>query len=557
MSTREPNPDVVIIGSGAGGGALALALSQGGLDVLVLEKGRRYRRVDYRHEEILIADHFGFFVPTLEDDPHVLVQTGNGVPPGPQLSRLGWTASCVGGGTVHMGGYIYRFHPDDFRLRSRFGEFESIADWPYRYEDLEPYYSRADWEIGVSGLAGANPFEGHRSRPYPMPPLASHPLSESLDQACRRLGLHSFPTPRAVNSRPYQGRPACALCDSCGGYGCPTGARGSSQEALLPRAEETDRCEIRPDAMVREVTVGPDGRASGCIYIDRSGVEHRVSARIVCVCCSAVESARLLLNSKSALFPDGLANDNGLVGKNLQFHTNSTGRARFRHENHPDLQLRDQNPFLGRSVMDYYLLPEGVSPLPKGGLLRFGVSAPDPISVAQRLACEGGTLRWGEDLRRSLREYYHEMFEVNFEVFQDFIPNDRTFVELDPEVRDRWGLPVARIHLESPEHHRIAARWLLDRGLEIFSEMGADQVIDSSFGKVSQVLIHGTCRSGDDPSTSVLNGYCQAHSVPNLFVVDGSFMPTCGGVAPTLTILANGFRTADYILDQARQGELA
>lgn len=553
MEDRKEGWDVLIVGSGAGGGPLALALSQAGMEVLVLEKGPRYQRSAYRHDEILISEAFGFFVPKLTEDPHVLMN-GEGREKKPELSHLGWTASCVGGGTAHMGGFVYRFHPDDFRLRSRCGEFEAIADWPYGYEELEPYYSRAEWEIGISGTAGANPFEGPRSRSYPMPPLASHPLTGALDKACGSLGLHSFPTPRAVNSQAYQGRPACGFCDSCGGYGCPTGARGSTQEALLPRAEQTGRCEVRPNSMVREITVRRDGRAGGCIYLDEEGVEHRIQARVVCVCCSAVESARLLLMSKSSLFPDGLANGSGLVGRNLQFHTNSTGRARFRLSSRPELSTERDNFFLGRSVMDHYFLPDGVSPLPKGGTIRFGIASPDPISVARRLLRDGDQVVWGEPLKRRLQEYYQNTVETVFEVFQDFIPNSGTYVELDPEVTDRWGLPSARIYLDSPDHHEVASRWLLERGLEIFDEMGADEIGEGSFGNVSEVLVHGTCRAGTEPSTSVLDDFCRAHEVPNLFVVDGSFMPTSGGAAPTLTIFANSFRTADHIIEEANKG---
>src|SRR2546425_4270490 len=241
--------DVVIVGSGAGGSPLALRLSQAGFDVLVLERGPRYTRDDYKHDELLIASHRGFFVPSVDSDPHVIVDHGQ---PGerPKLGALGWIARCVGGGTSHMAGSFYRFHPDDFRLRALLGPFENIVDWPYAYEELEPYYSMAEWEIGVSGAAGTNPFEGMRSRPYPLPPLDSHPLALFFDGACRRLRLHPFPTPRAINSRPYGGRPACAYCAFCVGFGCLNGARGGAQDALLPRAERTGRCEIRPNAMV-------------------------------------------------------------------------------------------------------------------------------------------------------------------------------------------------------------------------------------------------------------------------------------------------------------------
>lgn len=541
--------DVLIVGSGAGGGPLALTLSRAGLDVLVLEKGPLFTRDDYRDQDEF-AVRQGVFFPRIDEDPHTVVTPTTTQP---VRTQLGWTGSCVGGGTVHMGSFLYRFHPDDFRVRSRFGPYEEVADWPYGYDELEPYYTRAEWEIGLSGLGGASPFEGPRSKPYPMPPLPAHPLTGPLEDVCRRRGLHPFPTPRGINSRPYQERPACEPCAFCIGYGCPTGARGSSQEALLSRAVAAGRCRVVPRAMVREITVDPQGRATGCRWIDEEGAEHEVSARVVCVCCSAVESARLLLLSKSPRFPDGLANDNGRVGRHLQFHGVTMGYGVFRQDRHPDLPLAGRSPFLDRSLLDYYHLPEGIGEIGKGGLLRFGLAQVQPVLEAQQLATAGGKLVWGEELARRLRERFVEERRVEFEVFHDFFPNARTYVELDPEVRDRWGLPVARIHLDLPAHQRVAGQWVGDRALEILGDLGADHAGFDIVGGTSSYLVHGTCRAGHDPETSVLDGYCRAHAVPNLFVVDGSFMPTSGAAAPTLTILAASFRTAEHILAQARR----
>lgn len=548
------SPDVVVVGSGAGAGPLALVLSEAGFRVLVLEKGPHYKRTDFIHDEVQFLMDADIFVPSIDLDPHVLV---DGSPCGPKRSRLGWIASCVGGGTAHMGGSLYRFHPDDFRMQERLGTIEEVADWPYAYDQLERYYCRAELAVGVSGQAGANPFEGRRSLPYPMAPLRSHPLASVLREACHSRSLHPFPTPRAINSRPYAGRPECAHCDFCSGYGCPVGARGSIPETLLARAAATGRCQVQAGVMVREVTLGRSGRVDGCIYLDQTGVEHRVRARIVCVCCSAVESARLLLLSRSARFPDGLANDSGRVGRHLQFHTNSGGRGRFRRELNLREALDDRTSFLGVSVMDHYFIPQNVTGFPKGGLLRFDMLRPAPIARAHEVAREGWPhgLLWGGELKRRLRDRLRNCRGVEFEVFQDFLPNARTFMQLDPEVKDCWGLPVARIHLASVAHHALAGRWLVDRGLEILEAAGADDVHASAgVGGVSHVMVHGTCRAGRNPATSVLNEFCQAHAVSNLFIVDGSFMPTSGGAPSTLTIIANSFRVADYILEYARKG---
>ena len=229
--------DVLVIGSGAGGGPLALRLSQAGFRVLVLEKGPRHERADYHHDEVHADGAQGFFVPSVEDDPHVLVKSDD-PQARPERTTLGWIGSCVGGGTARMGGSYFRFHPDDFAVRSRVGAYEAVADWPYGYDELEKYYAQAEWEVGVSGSEPA--FGGRRSRAYPMPPLRSHPLAERFDEACRRLSLKPVCTPRAINSRPYAGRPGCSYCDFCAGYGCPTGARGGPAEAH--RAHASPRC---------------------------------------------------------------------------------------------------------------------------------------------------------------------------------------------------------------------------------------------------------------------------------------------------------------------------
>ena len=551
MPRSDPDlRDALILGSGAGGGPLALALAQAGLDVLLLEKGPRRHREDYPADEIEQARRRPF-VPRLSEEPHTVVtpRTTTPIP-----TELGWIAVCLGGGTVHMGSYLYRFHPEDFRLRSRFGSYEEIADWPFGYDELEPYYGRAEREVGVAGLGGATPFEGPRSAPYPLPPLDSHPLARHVEEACRRRGLHPFPTPRGINSRPYQDRTACAYCDNCGSFGCRTGAKGSVQEALIPRAEQTGRCEVRTECMAKEILVDRHGRAAGCLYIDASGAEREARARIVCVCCSAIESARLLLLSRSFRFPDGLANGSGLVGRHLQFHGVTMGQASFRIDRHPALPLGPWHPFLGVSVMDHYFLPPGVSDFPKGGLLRFDMSPAHPLAAFGRIAGSGPP-PWGLELKRRLREEIQDRRAVFFEVFHDFLPNNRTFVELDSEVRDKWGLPVARIHLDLPPHHQAAGRWMFQRACEILDDLGAEDFQALSVGGTSSYLVHGTCRAGTDPHTSVLDPWCRTHEVPNLYVVDGSFLPTSGGAAPTLTILANSFRVADHLIDRWRVGD--
>lgn len=520
--------DAVIVGSGAGGGAVAWRLAAAGWRVLVLEKGPRYTREEYRHGPGGLRP--GDFVPPLDADPHTVVTARTTTP---VRTTLGWIATCVGGGTVHMGGYFYRFHPDDFRMQSRFGDYLSIADWPYDYTTLEPYYALAERMMGVSGAAGSDPLAGARSGSYPLPPLAAHPFASAVDEACHRRGWHPFPTPRAINSQAYDGRPACSYCKLCASYGCPVGARGTSQETFIAHAEATGRCEVRPLSMVREIVVADGDRAAGCSYTDAEGREQFAPARVVCISASAVESARLLLLSRSARFPNGLANDEGQVGRNLQFHAVTMGQALFELESAP--LLRNDFPFLGRSIADFYFLPEGISDLPKGGMIRFGI-APQ-VAEARYITPTA------------------EQRVLYFEAFHDFLPNAQTFVTLDETVTDRWGLPAAQIHLDLPPHHRRAGRFLADRALDVYEDLGATEGVTTDVGGTSAYLVHGTCRAGNDPRTSVLDPFCRAHALRNLYVADGSFMPTSGGAPPTLTIVANALRTADHILEQSRRLE--
>jgi choline dehydrogenase-like flavoprotein len=331
-------------------------------------------------------------------------------------------------------------------------------------------------------------------------------------------------------------------------------ARGSMLETLLPRAEQTGRCQVRPRSMVHTITVDGRGRATGCLYFGADGVERAVRADVVCVSCSAVESARLLLASRSRDFRDGLANRSGLVGRHLQLQASSLARARV-----TSVAPRPYDrQALGCSAADHYFLPENVATWPKGGTMQFCIERPRPIFDALKRALpHTSRVLWGEPLKRQLRDYYRDSCALFAEIFHDFVPNAGTFVDLDDRVVDKWGLPVARLHLTPPDHHRVAGAWLADRVIDAFAALGAAEPARGQIGGVNHVMTHGTCRAGTDAATSVLNPFCQTHDVPNLFVVDGSFMPTSGGVPSTLTILANGFRTADYIREQARRGDLA
>ncbi|MFO0728004.1 MAG: GMC family oxidoreductase [Myxococcota bacterium] len=540
--------DVVVVGSGAGGGTLAWRLAKAGVKVVVLEKGPWYGVKDFAYHDELNIQKRNFFTPAVEDEPH-LVRKGD--EPEFKPSRDGWLANCVGGGTVHMSGFFLRLHPSDFEMKSKYGTPEGslIEDWPFSYEEFAPWYDRIEYLLGVGGIAGQNPFDGPRRFPYPLPPIAEHPITAPFDKAAKKLGLHPYSTPRAILSRPYAGRAPCVHCGYCGNFGCEIGAKSSVLAAFIPDAVATKNCTILPKSMVTEVVVGKDGRATGVRFLDEKGALHEQKARVVVVACTSIESTRLLLASKSAAFPNGAANSSGLVGKNLHFSAYSGVEADFYRDrggrNMPGWDVR--LPFLGRSLQDYYEPKNG--PGPKGGTLRFDLYPKPPIFNATQVAVRRGGTLWGAPLKDALRKHFQETRSLDCETFSEFHPNAGSYVELDPEVKDKYGLPVARVSVKLLPTDVAMSRWLGERAVDVYKAMGADEIRFSQWGRSTFVLQHGTARMGKDPAKSVLAPDGHTHDIKNLYVVDASFMPSSGGVPTTLTVMANALRVATGLRD--------
>src|SRR5437879_4563922 len=315
MVTYKPSDEVdfVIIGSGAAGGVLAKELSTNGFRVVVLEQGEYLREKDFTHDETKIFIQ-SLLTNKVSTHPITFRKSSDETARKQQSVLYG---SCVGGSSVHFTANFWRFHEIDFKEHSKVGDIPgaNFADWPISYADLEPYYTKVEWEIGVSGLAGSSPFDPPRSKPYPMPPLPVKSGGVIFERAARKLGWHPFPAPMAILSQPRPGRSVCVQCGFCESFGCEVGAKSSTLATVIRMAEKTGRCEIRPNCYVHRIETNANGRVIGAAYFDEKRVTHLQKAKAVVVCANGAETPRLLLLSANKQFPDGLANSSGLVGK--------------------------------------------------------------------------------------------------------------------------------------------------------------------------------------------------------------------------------------------------
>jgi len=552
--------DVCVIGSGAGGGPIAHELALAGHSVAVLEKGPWLREGDFFKDDLACCRR-DVYTPLLRDEQHVLEERDADQAwrrtPTHVSGRSFWNGNCVGGSSNFMSGYFHRLKPVDFRLLSAFGPIEgaNLVDWPIGYEDLEPYYTKVEQVVGVSGRATPGPHAEPRStEDFPFPPTAEHPVSGWIDQACEALGFHSLRVPRAILSRPAMDRRSCEYSGHCGSYGCASGAKSSARAALLDRAVASGRCEIRPHAKVSRLVTDARGRISYAAYHGAEGRTRRIDARIYVVACQAVETARLLLASGGPRHPQGLANRHGQVGRNLIFSAGGSGSGDMDFKGlDPEriAEIRLLGPFVNRALDDWYVIEDKQLGRVKGGIVEFLWSHPNAFGRAwQAMRGRDDQLLWGLPLKRNLETWFRQDRTLNFEVFNDWLPTDDCFVSLDDQVKDKWGDPVARIRLGAHPHDLKVGRYLADKGEQVLSELGAVRIGSSVSSTPPPNLVAGGCRFGTDPRTSVLDPDCRAHEVDNLFVTDGSFIPTGGSVPYTWTIYANSFRIADKVRAQ-------
>jgi choline dehydrogenase-like flavoprotein len=550
MSTRTYRDtdivDFVIVGSGAAGGVVARELARAGLTVVVMEQGPSFTPLTYTHDELRDWYLGGITNDVVKNPQTFRDDEGKKA----QLQRFKpalWYGRAVGGGSLHYTANFWRFHEIDFNERTVLGAIAGtgFADWPLTYADLEPYYTKVEWEIGVSGLAEVNPFDPPRSKPYPMPPLPVKSSGVLLERGARKLGWHPVPSPMAINSVPYRGRPACVHCGFCHGFACEVRAKASSLTTVIPEAEATGRCEVRSDSYVFRIDTNKAGRATGVTYFDRDRTERFQRARAVVVCANGAETPRLLLMSASSSFPNGLANSSGLVGKYLMFNTNSRTLGVFEHELNEYKSVQ-----VTRIVHDFYDSDPARGYYGGGGLdARMG---PQPTTWALRTATEGPS--WGSEFKARLREFPRSM---QVACHGTSLAVESNNVTLDPELKDAWGLPALRVTYKDHPDDLATSRFLQDRGAEILDAAGALRVTRAPVvPQTSSVHLLGTCRMGNDSRTSVIDKYHRSHDVANLFLCDGSSLVTSGRGQPTMTIQALAFRAGEHIARFATRGEI-
>ena len=533
--------DFVIVGSGAAGGVLAKELATAGFDIVVMEQGPWLQSSRFMHDELAVEQRHDLL--NIAEEPYQSFRATETDAPRRNTGLALRYLRGVGGSTVHFAANYWRFRPSDFKERSICGSVPgaSLEDWPISYEELEPYYTKVDWEIGVSGAPG--PFDPPRSRPYPMPPLPIKSSGVLLERAAHRLGLHAQPAPFAINSQPRDGRSGCMACGHCANYGCEFGAKSSTLVTVVPKAVATGRCEVRTECTVFRVDTNAKGRATGVVYWDRDGRERRQRAHATILAANGVESARLLLMSASSQFPHGLANSSGMVGRNLMFNCYESTFGRFEHP------LNEyKGAVAGRIIHDYYEHDPARGFYGGGGIdARFPYN---PIGFALSIL-PPDVPSWGPEYARALREYYAHT--VRFTGHITSLPQPTNYVALDWEHTDSRGRPALSLTYADHPDDRKAQYWFQSKTHALMEAAGASKIWNQPIAPSDgSVHLLGTARMGNDPEKSVVDRFHRAHDVPNLFICDGSSLVTSGRGQPTMTIQALAFRAAEHIARFAR-----
>lgn len=559
--TVEPAPeaDVLLIGAGAVGGLVAPLFAKAGLKVVALEPGPFRTQIDYLPDE-LGATYYG----RANMGPKFLRETprwrrNEDEPTQDATFSLGRMMNGVGGSIIHYGGWLRRFHPHHFQMRryvrERWGlsvlpEGCTLADWPVTYDELEPYYTLLECEIGIAGDDAAAFLP--RSKGFPMPPMRPFRMGELFKAATAKLGLHAHPVPAGVNTVPYRGRPATTYCAWSNGFGSYTGDKWDPSLTSIPEALATGNLDLRTHCRVIRLGTDAQGRANGAEYVDPLGNRRFQRARTVVLSAYTFENLRLLFLSGDAKHPNGLGNNAGQLGKHFM-------TKMFAHVDGfvPNVIFnRHTGPAAQGLVLDDFFANEFDS-------LRYGFIGGATLGAEQQFlpiqiskeALPPDVQRWGKPYKDHLRQWQH--FGV-VRIQPDTLSYMNNFIDLDPHHRDcsGLGLPVLRITYDLRENEHRLADWMEGKAEEILREMGASKTWRGDrFTGVGSSHDFGGARAGEDPGQTVVNPELRVHDTPGLYVFSGAAFPTCPGINPTLTLLALVYRAAERLVERLKTGE--
>lgn len=531
--------DVLVVGAGASGSVAVKALAESGFSVVCLEQG------DWTPPSSFAGDKPEWeLVKQKQWHPNPNVRGGPSDYPidtsDSDVNPLMY--SGVGGSTILYAAHWCRFLPSDFKVKTLDGIAE---DWPFSYAELQPYYERMDREVGVSGL-GDNPAYPAGAG-YPLPPLPIGKIGRKAAEGMDRLGWHWWPGANSIPSREYRHRPHCLRYGTCL-TGCPAGAKASTDLTHWPAALEAG-AHLVTGARVREITVDQRGLASGAVYVDRSGVERRQKANVVVVAGNGIGTPRLLLLSKSNLFPQGLANSSGLVGKNLMMHPYGAVVGTY------DEPLESWLGPAGQSIesMEFYETDTSRgfvrgakwNVMPSGG----------PLGMRSGYGGRPVHESWGANFHRNVKANLGRSFEWG--IIAEDLPDEANQVVLDPELTDSDGIPAPKLVYSSSENTSKLIDFHVERAREAHEAAGAISTSTTKLMRDCGWHLMGTARMGNDPATSVIDKWGRAHDVPNLYIIDGSTFVTSSGVNPTATIMALALRSVEHLIETRRDQPVA
>ena len=527
MGKNNDIVDVLVIGAGPSGAAFTWSLSEAGIDVLCLEQGDWPDKAAYPQ---LFDDHEVRRQSEWHPDPNV-----RGLPQDYPINVddsdiYPLMHNAVGGSSIHWGAHFPRLHPSDFRMKTLDGVG---VDWPVSYGEIEPFFDLNDRMLGIAGLAGDTAYPP--KSPRQMPPLPLGVLGETMAKGFDRLGWHWWPSDSAINTTEYDGREACNFAGPCE-LGCTRGAKATADVTYWPKAL-ANGARLTTGARVREITLGRDGLASGVVYHDAEGAVREQRARNVVMACNAVGTARLLLNSRSARFPDGLANGSGLLGKNLMMHPVAMVTGVFDHE------VDGYKGPLACALFSHEFYETDTS---RGFVRGYGfqvVRTFGPVSAALGGVAGHSRVPWGKSHRAAFSELFNHCITVA--ILVDDLPETSNRVELDPELTDGDGIPAPRIVYKTSDNSRKMLDHGIARATELMEAAGGRGTMTNPQIRAGGWHLMGTARMGNVPDSSVVNAHGRSHDVPNLYVVDGSVFATGGAVNPTSTIQALALYMAD------------